>query len=160
MNQHSLVVCIIVCIALPLGAYLLPRPAHAADPAKINGLTIVVPPSSIPRPGRIPPNYLIARSDVPRPDGPPQAARRRDFVACFYKLVKGPKGCPIAIRTNHPTRGWGASAIVDAGDFPTAKEDLHAFSKLSRDTPCRVTGPSPQPQPFWLKLAWPCNGWK
>jgi subtilase family serine protease len=45
-----------------------------------------------------------------------------------YKLVKGPKGCPVATSTTVPTGGWGAIAIVDAGYYSTAKEDLHAFS--------------------------------
>ena len=46
----------------------------------------------------------------------------------MYKLVKGPKGCPIATSKTPPTGGWGAIAIVDAGHYPTAKQDLHAFS--------------------------------
>ena len=37
-------------------------------------------------------------------------------------------GCPIATSTNIPTGGIGAIAIVDAGDYPTAVQDLHAFS--------------------------------
>jgi subtilase family serine protease len=34
----------------------------------------------------------------------------------------------VATSTKVPTGGWGAIAIIDAGDYPTAKSDLHAFS--------------------------------
>ena len=43
-------------------------------------------------------------------------------------MVSGPAGCPVATSTNVPTGGWGAIAIVDAGDYPTAAADLAAFS--------------------------------
>ena len=46
----------------------------------------------------------------------------------MYKLVKGPAGCPVATSTALPAGGWGAIAIVDAGDYPTAATDLAAFS--------------------------------
>jgi subtilase family serine protease len=49
-------------------------------------------------------------------------------VACVYELVSGPAGCPVATSTTVPTGGWGAIAIVDAGDYPTAAADLAAFS--------------------------------
>ena len=48
-------------------------------------------------------------------------------VACVYKLVAGPTGCPIATSTTVPTGGIGAIAIVDAGYYPTAQSDLDAF---------------------------------
>ena len=128
--KHSLVVLMIVGAALSLGAYLLPGPVHAADRAKINGFTVVVPESSIPHPGRIHTNYFWAVPDVPNTTGgPPPGAETPGSLACVYKLVKGPKGCPIATSKRIPTGGWGAIAIVDAGDYPTAKSDLHVFSK-------------------------------
>ena len=127
--KHSIVVSLIAGVALSFGAYLLPGPAQAADETKINGFTIVVPESSIPRPGRIHTNYFFARSEVPNTTGgPPQATETPGSLACVYKLVKGPKGCPIASSTAVPTGGWGAIAIVDAGYYPTARADLHAFS--------------------------------
>jgi len=49
-------------------------------------------------------------------------------LACVYKLVTGPKGCPIATSTTIPTGGVGAIAIIDAGYYPTAESDLDAFS--------------------------------
>ena len=126
--KHSVAVLVIACVALSLGAYLLSGPVHAADEVKINGFTVVVPESSIPRLGRIHTNYFIARSDVSNPTGPPPGTETPGSLACVYQLVKGPKGCPVATSTTVPTGGWGAIAIVDAGYYPTAKEDLHAFS--------------------------------
>jgi subtilase family serine protease len=109
--------------------YLLPGRVHAADQTKINGFNIVVPESSIPHPGRMHTNYFIAVPEVPNTTGgPPPGAETPGSVACVYKLVSGPKGCPIATSTNVPTGGIGAIAIIDAGDYPTAKQDLHAFS--------------------------------
>jgi len=117
-------------VALSLGAYFLPGPVQAADNAKINGFKIVVPESSIPHPGRIHTNYFLAVPDVPNTTGgPPPGTETPGSVACVYKLVDGPKGCPVATSTKVPTGGWGAVVIVDAGYYPTAKSDLDAFSK-------------------------------
>jgi kumamolisin len=128
--KHSIVVPLITGVALWLGACLLPGPVHAADEAKINGFTLVVPESSIPRPGRIHTNYSIAIPDLPNTTGgPPAGAETPGSLACVYKLVNGPEGCPITTSTNVPTGGGGAIAIIDAGHYPTAKQDLHAFSK-------------------------------
>jgi len=108
----------------------LPGPVQAADNAKINGFKIVVPESSIPHPGRIHTNYFLAVPDVPNTTGgPPPGTETPGSVACVYKLVDGPKGCPVATSTKVPTGGWGAVVIVDAGYYPTAKSDLDAFSK-------------------------------
>jgi kumamolisin len=126
--KHSVAVFGIAVVALSVGAFLLPGPVQAADEVKINGFTLVVPESSIPRPGRIHTNYFIARSEVSNPSGPPPGTETPGSLACVYKLVKGPEGCPIATSTTVPTGGWGAIAIVDAGHYPTAKADLHAFS--------------------------------
>lgn len=49
-------------------------------------------------------------------------------MACVYHLVSGPSGCPVATSTTVPSGGWGAIAIVDAGHYPTAAQDLAAFS--------------------------------
>jgi kumamolisin len=128
--KNSIVVSTIAGVALSFGAYFLPGPVHAADEAKINGFRIVVPESSIPRPGRIHTNYFFAVPDVPNTTGgPPPGAETPGSLACVYKLVNGPKGCPIATSKAVPEGGWGAIAIVDAGYYATAKSDLHAFSK-------------------------------
>jgi len=128
--KHSVVVSMIAGVALSLGAYLLPGSVRAADKTKINGFTIVVPESSVPRPGRIHTNYFLAVPEVPNTTGgPPPGAETPGSLACVYKLVEQTKGCPIATSTKVPTGGWGAIAIIDAGYYPTAKSDLHAFSK-------------------------------
>jgi subtilase family serine protease len=56
-----------------------------------------------------------------------------------YQLVSGPAGCPIATSTTVPTGGWGAIAIVDAGDYPTAASDLAAFSTYYGIPPANLT---------------------
>jgi subtilase family serine protease len=127
--KHFIVISMIAGVALSLGAYLLPGPVRAADEVKINGFRIVVPESSIPHPGRIHTNYFFAVPEVPNTTGgPPPGAETPGSLACVYKLVKGPAGCPIATSKTVPTGGWGAIAIIDAGYYPTAKADLHAFS--------------------------------
>src|SRR5271170_1179195 len=128
--KRSLAVSLVVVVALALGAYLLPGSVRAADQTKINGFNIVVPESSIPRPGHIHTNYFFAIPAVPNTTGgPPPGTETPGSLACVYKLVKGPKGCPIDKSKTVPTGGWGAIAIVDAGDLPTAKHDLHVFSR-------------------------------
>ena len=127
--KRSIAVSMIAGVALSLGAYLLPGSVHAADEAKINGFRIVVPESSIPHPGRIHTNYFWAVPEVPNnTDGPPPGLETPGSLACVYKLVKGPAGCPIPTSKAVPSGGWGAIAIVDAGDYPAAKSDLHVFS--------------------------------
>lgn len=127
--RHSITVSLVAGVALSLGAFLLPGSVQAADQTKINGFTIVVPESSIPRPGRIHTNYFIAVPEVPNTTGgPPAGTETPGSLACVYELVKGPKGCPIATSKNVPTGGWGAIAIIDAGYYPTAKSDLDTFS--------------------------------
>ncbi len=119
-------VCMIAGLALLLGAYSFPCSAQIV-PGWVNGHKIVVPKSSIPHPGRISTNYFLVGSNQREPQ-PPADAETPASVACVYELVSGPTGCPIATSTNVPTGGVGAIAIVDAGDYPTAKADLHAFS--------------------------------
>jgi subtilase family serine protease len=128
--KNSITVSVIAGIALSIGAYILPGRVQAADAVKINGFTVVIPESSIPHRGRINTNYFFAVPDVPNnTGGPPPGTETPGSLACVYKLVKGPRGCPIATSTTVPTGGWGAIAIVDAGYYPTAKQDLHAFSQ-------------------------------
>jgi kumamolisin len=93
-----------------------------------NGHRIIYPQSSIPQPGRHHTNYFFVDSDKPNPNGPASGDETPGSLACVYRLVTGPAGCPIATSTALPTGGWGAIAIVDAGDYPTAASDLAAFS--------------------------------
>jgi kumamolisin len=128
MNRLKLVF-MMATTSLLLGAGFPSGLAQTVNGTKINGFTAVVPQSSIPQEGRIHTNYFIARSDVSNPGGPPPGTETPASLACVYKLVKGrPKGCPVATTTTNPSGGVGAIAIVDAGDYPSAASDLHAFS--------------------------------
>src|ERR1700710_1170889 len=49
-------------------------------------------------------------------------------IGCLYKLTKFVKGCNPNTVTANPAGGFGAIAIVDAYDYPTAATDLAAFS--------------------------------
>src|SRR5262245_14500259 len=125
--QRLIVVLMIMGVALSLGAYVLPCSAQGFDGGTWNGQKIIVPESSIPLPGRMNTNYFLVASTVPAPNVP-AGAETPASLACVYDLVSGPPGCPIATSVNVPTGGVGAIAIVDAGDYPTAASDLHAFS--------------------------------
>lgn len=92
-----------------------------------NGHRIIIPESSIPQIGRHHTNYFFVDSDQAAPQ-PPPGVETPGSVACVYHLVSGPSGCPVATSTTVPSGGWGAIAIVDAGHYPTAAEDLAAFS--------------------------------
>jgi kumamolisin len=117
----------IVAIALSVGTYLSSGSAQEHQTGTFHGRNIIIPESSIPRPGRINTNYFIVGSREFTPQPPPDAETPAS-LGCVYQLVSGPTGCPIATSTNVPTGGIGAIAIVDAGDYPTAASDLHAFS--------------------------------
>ena len=110
-----------------LGAASSPAFAQARTESVYNGRRILIPDSSIPRPGRHHTNYFFVDTDVPNQSGPPSGVETPGSLACVYQLVTGPAGCPVATSTTLPTGGWGAIAIVDAGDYPTAAADLAAF---------------------------------
>jgi len=103
-----------------------------------NGHRIIYPESSIPHPGRHHTNYFFVDSDAPQ-SGPPSGVETPGSVACVYQLVSGPAGCPVATSTAVPSGGWGAIAIVDAGDYPTAAADLAAFSNYYGIPPANLT---------------------
>ncbi len=103
-----------------------------------NGHRIIYPQSSIPQPGRHHTNYFYVDSDKPQ-STPPSGVETPGSLACVYQLVSGPAGCPVATSTALPTGGWGAIAIVDAGDYPTAAADLAAFSSYYGIPPADFT---------------------
>jgi kumamolisin len=119
---------IAVGVALFFGMVAWPASAQGRYETVWNGHRIIYPESSLPVPGRHHTNYFFVDSDVPNPNGPSPGDETPSSLACVYQLVTGPTGCPIATSKNLPTGGWGAIAIVDAGDYPTAAADLHAFS--------------------------------
>ena len=92
-----------------------------------NGHRILYPQSSIPQTGRHHTNYFYVDTDKPS-SGPPAGVETPGSVACVYQLVSGPAGCPVSTSTTVPSGGWGAIAIVDAGNYPTAASDLAGFS--------------------------------
>ncbi len=125
--KRSTAILAIVGMTLLLGLCVSPGFAQIVNGAIVNGQKIIVPESSIPRPGRATTNYFIVGSRTPS-SGPPPGVETPGSIACVYKLVAGQAGCPIATSTTVPTGGVGAIAIVDAGDYPTAAADLAAFS--------------------------------
>lgn len=115
-----------VAVGLFTGAALRPASAQTRFESVYNGHRIIYPGSSIPIPGRPHTNYFFVDSDkrapIPNPNDETPAS-----LACVYKLVAGPSGCPIATSKTVPSGGIGAIAIVDAGYYPTAQSDLDAF---------------------------------
>jgi subtilase family serine protease len=115
-----------VAVALFLAVAISPAAAQDRVESVWNGHKIIYPASSIEHPGRMHTNYFYVDSDQPQ-NKPPSGAENPASVACVYQLVEGLPGCPIKTSTALPTGGWGAIAIVDAGDYPNAASDLAAF---------------------------------
>jgi len=116
----------VICTGFFCGMAAAPAQAQRVE-SVFNGHRIIYPESNLPQPGRHHTNYFYVDSDQPTPQ-PPPGVETPGSVACVYQLVSGPSGCPVATSTAVPTGGWGAIAIVDAGDYPTASADLAAFS--------------------------------
>ncbi len=114
-------------LALFLSAAISTASAQQGTESVFNGHRIIIPDSSIPQSGRHHTNYFYVDSDKPS-NTPPSGVETPGSVACVYKLVTGPSGCPVSTSTTVPTGGWGAVALVDAGYYPTAAADLAAFS--------------------------------
>ena len=125
-RQIQIVLLTMVALILFAGAALSPASAQARYESVYNGHRIFYPESSIPWPGRHHTNYFFVDSDRPT-SNPDPGDETPGSVACVYKLVAGPTGCPIATSTTVPNGGIGAIAIVDAGYYPTAQSDLNAF---------------------------------
>lgn len=150
-KQMAIVLGIIVALSIPFSV----ASAQAQTTSVINGHTIVVPESSIPRVGRIHTNYFIVDPEKWGQAGPPPGSETPASLACVYQLVTGPAGCPVATTTAVPTGGVGAIAIVDAGDYPTAAADLHAFSAYfgipdADFTVVYAQGTKPPVYPEWI----------
>ena len=93
----------IAAVAL-FGVCLLPCSAQIVTGSVINGHEIFVPESSMPQAGRPMTNYFLVGSDQRQPQPPPDAETPAS-LACVYKLVSGPTGCPILTSKNVPTGG-------------------------------------------------------
>src|SRR5580658_8150531 len=126
---------LVVVVALGLAS----SPASAQSTESVfNGHRIIIPESSIPRPGGHHTNYFFVDSDQPQ-NNPPGGVETPGSLACVYQLVAGPAGCPVATSTAVPTGGWGAIALVDVGYYPTAAADLAAFSSYYGIPPADLT---------------------
>jgi kumamolisin len=126
MRRFFLVASLVIGLSFFLGLAVSQASAQTRTESVFNGHRIIIPESSIPQNGRHHTNYFFVDSDQPS-GGPPSGVETPGSVACVYQLVTGPTGCPVATSTNLPNGGWGAIAIVDAGDYPTATSDLAAF---------------------------------
>jgi kumamolisin len=126
MKRFLIIPILVISPALFLGLLSSPASAQARTEGVFNGRRIIYPASSIPQTGRHHTNYFFVDSDQPQPN-PPGGVETPGSLACVYKLVAGPAGCPVATSTAVPSGGWGAIAIIDAGDYPTAASDLAAF---------------------------------
>ncbi len=114
-------------------------PAVAAAPGELvlRGLTgtIIVPASSVVRPEDlgvrahtnirifIPDGHADAKNSAPSGKYETPAS-----LACLYGVTKFVKGCNPETLTTVATGGSKAIALVDAFDYPTAANDLAAFS--------------------------------
>ena len=136
---YPIVIVLGIGVVFLIGTSSSPAVAQGRIESVFNGHRIVYPESSIPRPGRHHTNYFFVDSDVPNQSGPPPGVETPGSLACVYHLVNGPSGCPVATSTVLPTGGWGAIAIVDAGDYPTAAADLAAFSSYYGIPPADFT---------------------
>ena len=133
-----------VAVVVFAGAALCPASAQTRYESVYNGHRIIYPESSIPVPGRMHTNYFFVDSDQ-MSSAPPSNVETPGSVACVYKLVPGPTGCPIATSTTVPNGGIGAIAIVDAGYYPTAQADLDAFDSFFGIPPTTVIQVWPGP---------------
>jgi kumamolisin len=104
-------------IATPTGTVITPdssivRPEDAGTLAHTNHLIFV--PTGYPV-SSVTPSFTFAETPA--------------SLGCVYKVGPIYAGCnPATGGTNHPTGGWGAIALVDAYDDPSAASDLAFFS--------------------------------
>jgi subtilase family serine protease len=127
--KPSFAISVIVITLALLSVLVCPLSAQTWSAYTPDGRPIVIPKSSIPHPGRIHTNYFLVDPASWNPDQPDSNDETPASLACVYKLVKQIEGCPIATAKNIPAGGVGAIAIVDAGDYPTAAQDLKTFSQ-------------------------------
>lgn len=96
--------------------------------------SVIIPESSVARPedaGKFAHTFL----KIFAPAGRPMASITPDntfaeypaSIACVYKVGPNYAGCVPANNGKHASGGWGAIALVDAYDDPTAQADLDYF---------------------------------
>ncbi|MGA8027449.1 MAG: S53 family peptidase [Bryobacteraceae bacterium] len=94
--------------------------------------TVITPPGSLSLPGKaVHTNFKIfvpAGHPVSAPVADYNFAETPASLGCVYRVGPTYAGCtPSGGGTDHPVGGWGAIALVDAYDDPTAASDLAAF---------------------------------
>jgi kumamolisin len=93
--------------------------------------TVVAPASDKAAAGYAHTNYKIfVPAGHPGPFAQPENtyAEYPDSIGCVYGVSTVYAGCVPGANGDHPTGGWGAIALVDAYNDPTAKSDLEYFS--------------------------------
>jgi subtilase family serine protease len=109
--------------------------------AQRSSATIYYPPTSIERPQDLGKfahtNYVLHTSNGMKPAGtpqPPPGVETPSSLQCLLGLISSPAGDPYLscnisrLGTRHAVGGWGAIALVDAFDDPTAASDLQFFA--------------------------------
>ena len=153
------IIVLITLISLPLSL----KEGFGQEAAPGQG-RVIVPPTSVEQPGdigkRAHTNHLIfvrpgATGTAPHGETPAS-------LACVYATASPlVTGCPINGTTALPTGGSGTIAIVDAYDYPTAEDDLNAFSSQFGLPPCTsasgcfqvvyASGTKPEPNCGWAQ---------
>jgi kumamolisin len=116
----------------PANATVIPPQALDPDIVTRQG-TVLTPESSVPRPGINHTNYhIFAPVDIELGAVTPNTttAENPRSMACVYGVGTAYSGCVPSAGTaaNLAKGGWGAIALVDAYDDPTAASDLAFFS--------------------------------
>jgi len=99
--------------------------------------TVITPQSSVQRPGDAG-RFAHTNYKIFQPEGRNLADITPDntfaeypaSLACVYKVGPGYPGCVPANNGKVATGGWGAIALVDAYDYPTAGTDIAYFSSF------------------------------
>jgi subtilase family serine protease len=116
----------------PANATVIPPQAVDPDIVTRQG-TVITPESSVPRPGVNHTNYhIFAPAGMEMGAVTPNitTAENPRSMACVYGVGTAYSGCVPSAGTaaNLARGGWGAIALVDAYDDPTAASDLAVFS--------------------------------
>jgi kumamolisin len=126
---------IILLLALTLGftGWLFTQEEPQAAPEGPATGTVVIPTSSVEHPEdvgvRAHTTYRIFVPGSVQPTSSAPEGETPASLACVYRLVTAlAPGCTIAASRVNPTGGFGAIALVDAYDDPTAGADLAVFS--------------------------------
>jgi len=107
---------------------------------KIKTGEIIIPEDSIEKPEdagvRMHSNIIIFKPNKKLVNGLPPNGETPASISCIYGLTAQVPGCPIHGTTALPTGGWGAIALIEAGDDPFAEQDLNIFSQQFGLPPC------------------------